>query len=91
MSDEPNPVRLELSEEEWRQVRAYYNAGRPGECELIDLLLHVEAGRQRAEFYKYHHNDKTYCHECFALGRGDDHDRTASDWLEAVTKERIGG
>ena len=48
---------------------------------------HERAMRMKAEFYRDHHNDKTYCHECSSLDRDPCHDLTDADWEAAVDEE----
>ena len=83
---EPN---LELSEEEWRWVRDHYllGAGYP----LMDYLLRVEAGRQRAI-----HRDECEEGSARAMREGKRNNcevchRSPADWLAHVRREKLGG
>ena len=62
----------------------------PDKQRLIFLLIEAEAMRDKAEFYKDHHQDKSYCVECSALDRDSRHDLEDSDWIEAKRKELVG-
>lgn len=94
-------VRLELSEEEWgalarlrkdaqrkRTFLAYSETEING---LLDLILRLEAARQRAEFKAAHFlefNDRA----CQLCGSTDIRHTWAwpADWLAKVRKEKVG-
>lgn len=41
-----------------------YGGGNADVRALLDMLVEREARGDRAEFYRDHHTDQTYCHEC---------------------------
>ena len=88
--DEP---RLELSEEEWEWVRNGDRWRWPDPvAKLIDFLLRVEAGRQKAEFLATHDGDGYPLNDNINDRglRENWRQRTAADWLEAVRREKLG-
>ena len=88
--DEP---RLELSVEEWEWVRYRkgYALSVVEASIMLDLLLRVEAGRQKLIWESWHSTTEMHIQSCGALSNHgyERHSWTARDWLAAVRREKL--
>ena len=77
-----------LSHQELRELWNSHKAciGCDDICKAILSAIWWEAMEEQAEFYQYHHKDRSYCREC-SVKRDDRHGRLNHDWFLAKLAE----